>query len=80
MGDLINKPDHYTLGRKYEPWDVIKDWDLDFDLGSCVKYISRCGRKDGNSRLQDLRKAKAFLEHEIADEYERLAIEEGTKC
>lgn len=38
------KPDHYRKGRQYQPWDVAKDWDLDFDLGSVLKYIGRCGR------------------------------------
>ena len=37
------KPDHYRKDRQYQPWDVAKDWDLDFDLGSVTKYIGRCG-------------------------------------
>lgn len=61
--DVVNRPSHYCAGRKYEPIEVIKDWELDFDLGNCVKYISRAGRKD--SKLQDLRKAQFYLEHEI---------------
>ena len=77
MSDMINHPSHYCEGRKYEPWDVIKDWDLDYDLGCAVKYISRAGRKEENSRLKDLRKAKAYLEHEIASEYERVSIAGG---
>ena len=36
------KPDHYRKDRQYQPWDVAKDWDLDFDLGSVIKYIGRC--------------------------------------
>jgi len=63
MGDNIKKPDHYCDGRKYEPKDVIRDWGLNFNLGSCVKYISRAGRK--GDKLEDLRKAKQFLEFEI---------------
>lgn len=58
------KPDHYRKGRQYQPWDVAKDWDLDFDLGSVLKYIGRCGRKAGNSKIQDLKKAAEFLKHE----------------
>lgn len=59
------KPDHCRKGRQYQPWDVAKDWDLDFDLGSVLKYIGRCGRKAGNSKIQDLKKAAEFLKHEI---------------
>lgn len=65
MDDLIKKPAHYYKGRKYEPKDVIHDWGLNFNLGNAVKYISRNGRKDGNSVLQDLMKARQYLDFEI---------------
>lgn len=65
MNDLIKHPSHYTDGRKHEPKDVIRDWDLNFNLGNVVKYVSRAGRKDGESLLKDLNKAKTYLEFEI---------------
>ena len=72
--DIISHPSHYIDGRKYEPKDVIRDWDLNFNLGSAVKYISRADRKD--DILQDLKKAKQFLEFEIeALEKERTSKE-----
>jgi hypothetical protein len=61
--DNVHKPSHYTEGRKYEPKDVIRDWGLDFNLGSAVKYIARAGRKD--DIVQDLKKAKEFIQFEI---------------
>lgn len=61
--DIIAHPSHYTDGRRYEPKDVIREWKLNFNLGSAVKYISRAGRKD--DILQDLRKARQFLDFEI---------------
>ena len=61
--DVVKKPSHYVSGRKYEPKDVIRDWGLNFNLGSAVKYISRAGRKD--DIVQDLRKAREFIEFEI---------------
>lgn len=61
--DIVSHPSHYVAGRKYEPKDVIRDWDLNFNLGSAVKYISRAGRK--GDALIDLEKAKQFLEFEI---------------
>ncbi len=64
MSDKINHPDHYAKGRKYEPIDVIEDWQLGFCLGNCVKYISRAGRKDNT--LEDLEKAKWYLDREIS--------------
>jgi hypothetical protein len=64
MYDSIHKPSHYTGGRKYEPKDVIRDWGLNFNLGSAVKYISRAGRKD--DIVQDLMKAVEFINFEIS--------------
>lgn len=61
--DNVHKPSHYTEGRKYEPKDVIRDWGLNFNLGSAVKYVSRAGRKD--DIIQDLRKAQEFIQFEI---------------
>lgn len=61
--DNVRHPSHYVNGRKYEPKDVIRDWNLNFNLGSAVKYISRAGRKD--DIIQDLKKAKQFIDFEI---------------
>ena len=61
--DVIKHPSHYTEGRKYEPKDVIRDWGLNFNLGSAVKYVARAGRKD--DIVQDLKKAQEFIQFEI---------------
>ena len=60
---MVKRPSHYTAGRKYEPIDVIEDWDLGFSLGNVVKYISRAGRK--NDALEDLNKTKFYLQYAI---------------
>lgn len=60
----ISHPSHYCFG-KYEPVKVIQDWGLSFCLGNVIKYLARTGRKDGNSKLQDLLKAKQYIEFEI---------------
>ena len=61
--DPVTGPKHYLDGRKYEPRKVIMDWELDFYLGNVVKYISRAGRK--GDVIEDLKKAKQYLEWEI---------------
>lgn len=61
--DNINHPNHYAEGRQYEPIDVINDWELNFQLGNTVKYISRAGRKD--NAIEDLEKASFYLTYEI---------------
>ena len=63
--DEIASPSHYCEGRKYEPKDVIRDWDLNFNLGNVVKYVSRNGRKNGESSIKDLRKARQYLDFEL---------------
>jgi hypothetical protein len=61
--DPVDNPAHYCEGRTYMPIDVIEDWELGFNLGSCLKYISRAGRK--NDALEDLKKARYYLDREI---------------
>ncbi|AVM70529.1 hypothetical protein C3V36_10990 [Lachnospiraceae bacterium oral taxon 500] len=61
--EKIKHPSHYAEGRKYEPYKVIKDWDLNFNLGNAVKYISRAGRKD--NVVVDLKKAIEYIQFEI---------------
>ena len=63
MNDNIKHPSHYAEGRKFEPKDVIRDWGLNFNLGSAVKYVARAGRKD--DIVQDLKKAQEFIQFEI---------------
>lgn len=65
--DLVTRPFHYTGGRNYEPRKVIHDWELNFNLGNVVKYVSRAGRKDGEDALIDLHKARQYLEFEIEE-------------
>lgn len=63
--DPINNPPHYAAGRKYETIEVIEDWDLSYRLGNSVKYISRAGRKDPAKTVEDLKKARWYLDREI---------------
>ena len=65
MSDIISNPAHYTEGRAYEPKDVIAEHDLDFFMGCVVKYISRAGRKEGASRIEDLEKARQYAIFEM---------------
>ena len=61
--NMVNHPPHYCEGRKYEPIDVIEDWNLGFHLGNVLRYISRAGRKE--DMIQDLEKARWYLDREI---------------
>lgn len=58
-------PAHYRIGG-IEVIDAIDAWDLGFALGNCVKYVARAGRKDPSKTVEDLAKARWYLDHEIA--------------
>lgn len=60
--DMVNHPPHY-VGHGIEPIEFIESHDLNFNLGSAVKYIARAPYK--GTELEDLKKAKWFLEREI---------------
>ena len=62
--DDTYRPDYYTAG-KIEVWDFIADQKLDFFAGNVVKYVSRAGRKSGESRQKDLQKAKTYIQKMI---------------
>lgn len=62
--DVVNKPAHYT-DSNIEVIDFIEDKKLGFHLGNAVKYISRAGKKDPAKTVEDLQKAKWYLEREI---------------
>jgi len=47
----------------YEAIKVIEAWELGFNLGNVIKYISRAGKK--GSKLEDLKKAQWYLNREI---------------
>ena len=65
--EMVNHPDHYKFGENniYEAIKVIDAWDLGFSLGNTIKYISRAGKKNPDKELEDLKKAKFYLEHYI---------------
>lgn len=58
-------PQHYAR-LDPQPITVIEAWRLTFHLGQVVKYVARAGHKDGESELDDLRKAVWYLQREIA--------------
>lgn len=64
--DAINNPQHYGGdANPYEAIKVIEAWALGFHLGNVVKYISRAGKKDPAKELEDLKKARWYLDREI---------------
>ena len=57
-------PPHYQKGQ-IQVWDFIADQKLDYFKGNVVKYVCRAGSKSGESELDDLMKAKVYVEKAI---------------
>lgn len=64
LGDSIDHPPHYSAGG-VEAIDVIEAWGLGFHLGNVVKYVSRAGRKPSADAVEDLKKARWYLDRFI---------------
>jgi hypothetical protein len=58
-------PTHYKRGT-IRVWDFIADQKLDYFLGNVVKYVSRAGHKQYEEEIDDLLKAKAYIDKKIA--------------
>lgn len=62
----INHPAHYGGSDNiYEAIKVIEAWELGFCLGNTIKYISRAGKKDSDKEIEDLEKARWYLDRYI---------------
>ncbi len=62
--DLINHPAHYCDGG-IETLDYILAKRMDFLIGQVCKYISRAGKKDPEKEVEDLKKARFYLDRKI---------------
>ena len=64
--NTVDHPDYYGgEDNPYEAIKVIEAWGLGFSLGNAVKYIIRAGKKDPTKEIEDLKKARWYLDHEI---------------
>ena len=62
-GNKVSHPDYYNKG--IEVIKFIESWDLNFSRGSAVKYICRGGIKNPEKEIEDLEKAKQYIQFEI---------------
>lgn len=66
MSDQVNHPQHYGgKDNPYEAIKVIEAWGLGFCLGNTVKYLARAGKKSAATELEDLKKARWYLDRAI---------------
>ena len=55
---------YYKASSGLEVIDYIEAFNLNFNLGNVVKYITRAGKKTENP-IEDLEKARWYINHEI---------------
>ena len=66
LDDPVNHPSHYCDGG-IETLDFILAKKLDFLTGQVCKYISRAGKKDPDKEIEDLKKARFYLDRKIME-------------
>lgn len=68
--ETVDHPPHYGgADNPFEAIKVIEAWRLGFNLGNTVKYIARADHK--KVPLEDLKKARWYLDREIANRSRR---------
>lgn len=70
MQDAVNHPTHYNQYEGFEVIDVAEqlvgpDGKSGFNLGNAFKYMARAGYKNPDKRVEDLEKAKFYIQREI---------------
>lgn len=64
--EVVDHPSHYGgENNPYEAIKVIETLELGFHLGNVVKYVLRAGKKPGADELEDLKKARWYLDRRI---------------
>ncbi len=74
----IEQPFYYQ-GEGYDVNNIIEDFNLDFWLGNVIKYVCRAGDKPEARYIDDLRKARYYLNFAI-EQYEKIHPEEEEQC
>jgi len=72
------KPDYYKIKLKkldnifdVEAIDVIEALELNFCLGNALKYLWRAGKKQGEAKEKDLKKALFYIQRELENDKTR---------
>lgn len=64
--DNVSHPQHYADGWSNGSEVIDLTEHLSFCAGNVVKYVCRAGRKDPDKHIEDLEKARWYLDREIA--------------
>lgn len=58
------EPDYYNK-TNMSVCDIVDTYDLNYNKGNVIKYVCRAGKKNPDKEIEDLQKAKKFIEIEI---------------
>lgn len=64
--DSVSHPSHYAEGWSNGAEVIDLTEHLSFCAGNVVKYVCRAGRKDPDKYVEDLEKARWYIDREIA--------------
>jgi hypothetical protein len=62
------RPNYYRAvvqGVEVECFELIDALDLDFYLGNALKYLWRAGKKEGASKISDLKKIRTYIDQAL---------------
>jgi len=69
VGYMTNekRPDYYNAGQTHEVGKCLEAWGAHEHtyLWTALVYLSRCGKKEGQDAVEDLQKAKWYIDQEI---------------
>lgn len=63
--DNVSRPSHYVNGWSNGAEVIDLTEHLSFCAGNVVKYVCRAGRKDPDKHIEDLEKARWYLDRKI---------------
>jgi hypothetical protein len=69
--DQVVEPSHYTSNKGRQTWDQISEilgyeQDVGYMRGNVIKYLARFDKKNPEDPVQDLLKARQYLDRLIA--------------
>lgn len=62
--DAVN-PKHYAQFGEMSSINIITRYGLGFEIGNAIKYLLRAGIKDPAKEIEDLKKARWYINRQI---------------
>jgi hypothetical protein len=67
MVEAVNHPVHYGGDVLHETYKCLRAWGLESDalIWNAVKYLSRAGKKNSSTKIEDLQKSVWYINNRI---------------